>query len=124
MRKIGVPVDSDGFAQHHIVPWDHSSPDFERARQVLRNNGIEFDEAANGVTLPQNVETARGYEGEIGPPHSRIHNNDYAKALADRPEAAAASSKDLRDELQGIAAAMADPEANFPPGKVRWQDKS
>ena len=52
----------------------------------------------------------------MGPPHSRIHNNEYADALADMLEAAA-----VRDELQIIAAEVSDPNSQFP--GVRWWDE-
>ena len=114
MEATGVPVDSDGFAAHHIVPHGHSNPDFALARDVLNRNGIHFDEAANGVSLPHSIPTSRGYAGEMGPPHQRIHNGDYARELRIRLQQAEATGADLRDELQRIAAAVADPNSNFP----------
>ena len=60
-------------------------------------------------------------QGNGGPPHSRIHNNEYADAIVDRLEAAAAQGKDLRDELQIIAAEVSDPNSPIP--GVRWWDE-
>lgn len=121
MQKAGVPTTAPGFAQHHLVPHkDDIGGHFSRARDVLDRNLVHLDEAANGVSLPKNVATSTGYGRELGVPHSRIHNRDYAEALADRLEAAETSGKDLRDELQKIAQELTDPQSDWPPGKVRW----
>ena len=121
MQKAGVPTKAPGFAQHHIVPHkDDIGGHFSRARRVLEDNDIHLDEAANGVSIPKNVATSKGYDREMGVPNSRIHNGDYAEALANRLEDAEVAGRDLRDELQLIAQDLADPQSAWPPGKVRW----
>ena len=120
MQKAGVPTTAPGFAQHHLVPHQSGNPRFQDARDILDAHGIHLDEAANGVSMPKDVATSAGYNRELGVPHSRIHNSDYADALASRLQKALDDGKDLSDELQRIASDLTDPQSNWPLGKERW----
>jgi len=76
-RVLGANLVADGVnrpantAAHHIVAGN--SPAAREAREVLAQEGIDINEAANGVFLPTNTANA-------APPaatHSTLHTNAY-----------------------------------------------
>ena len=72
------------------------------ARRILQREGIDINEAANGVFLPRSSSVAR-------PPattHSRLHTNRYYEALNDRLQRAVPGT--VKQQLQRIADELAN----------------
>jgi len=71
-RRLGIALEKEGFVRppdshaHHIVAG--KAPGAARAREVLANFGIELDEAANGVFLPDKF-------------HRGLHTKMYYKTV-------------------------------------------
>lgn len=53
MKASGYGQRQPGYAAHHIVSWnDNRYPACQDLRDLLNNNGIDINEAVNGVYLP------------------------------------------------------------------------
>ncbi len=100
-RLLGQNLDAVGVARpansaaHHIVAG--ADVRAAQARAILRREGIDINEAANGVFLPRSSGVAR-------PPattHSRIHTNRYYESLTERLQNA--QSGTVQDVLREIA---------------------
>jgi hypothetical protein len=76
-RRAGVQR-PDGAAAHHIVAHgdDRAAP----AKAILARDGIDINEAANGMYLPKH----KGFEVDGIPTHSRLHTQRYYDELNDR----------------------------------------
>jgi len=99
LEAIGVARPGPGtVAGHHIVA--HGDQRAVNIRSILQREGIDIDEAANGVFLPRSSKFADQMP-ELGPPHSRIHTDNYYSALETRLGSVAPG--EVRDELQRIA---------------------
>lgn len=102
LEAIGVSRPGPGsVAAHHIVA--HGDQRALNVRAILQQEGIDIDEAANGVFLPRSSKFAEQMP-ELGPPHSRIHTDNYYTALEARLGATAPG--EIRDELQKIASEL------------------
>ena len=82
---------------HHITAGGASNLDAQRARQILQNEGIDINEAANGVFLPSSSK----YAIDNAVPHANVHTNVYYREVYDRLKVAQPGK--VRDELQKIA---------------------
>ena len=81
-------------AAHHIVAG--CDPRAAQARAILRREGIDINEASNGVFLPSKSSVAR-------PPattHSRVHTDRYYREVEQRLRNAAPGT--VRTELERI----------------------
>jgi hypothetical protein len=81
-------------AAHHIVAGE--DPRAAQARRILKQAGIDINDADNGVFLPRGSKYAKGAET----PHSRVHTDLYYKTLTERLQKAAPGT--LRDVLEEI----------------------
>ncbi|CAN5539928.1 hypothetical protein BH09VER1_BH09VER1_23980 [soil metagenome] len=108
LKRVGVLTPGEGrFAAHHLVAKGDERATAVRA--ILQREGIDIDEAANGVFLPRDAEYEKQLPG-FGPPHSKIHTDAYYIALSDR--LSSVPSGQVRDELQKIASELI--EGTFP----------
>jgi hypothetical protein len=80
---------------HHIVAGNHSGA--EKARLLLKEEGIDINEASNGVFLPMNSK----YIIEEASSHQNIHTKVYYETVYNR--LGKVNKEDIRDELQKIA---------------------
>jgi hypothetical protein len=85
----------DNAAAHHIVAGKHEGA--ERARLLLKEEGIDINEASNGVFLPKNSK----YVIDEASPHQNIHTNVYFQNLNSRLGNAPIGKR--RETLQKIA---------------------
>ena len=101
LNATNRPRPSNVDVPHHIVPRGsyRGNLDVQRAKDVLTRNGIDLDDADNGVWLPSSRQGAT-----TGTIHERIHTNRYFQEVADRLE---------RAELTGIAGAVETEMANI-----------
>lgn len=107
LKKMGwdPPANSEA---HHIVRQTGSRTDVQVSQNILRRNGVHFDEASNGGWLPESSESA-SQAGTRATPHSRIHTKAYDAAVRARLEAAESAGggpgnagNTVRAELQEI----------------------
>lgn len=84
-------------AAHHIVASGHSNAFAAQTRAILQREGIDINEAANGVFLPKN----RGYPNAPETIHTLVHTNTYFQTVFNRINNA--PSGKIREELQKIA---------------------
>jgi RHS repeat-associated protein len=85
----------ENYAAHHIVAG--SDKRAARARSILAKNGIDINEAANGVFLPQ----GSIYLNQAGRDHFTVHTKRYYEQVT--RELMQAQPNDLRDVLVNIA---------------------
>jgi intein/homing endonuclease len=86
MAKAGSPRPGKGFHAHHIVSINH--PRALGTRDILTGEGIDIDDAINGVWLPKDY-------------HQPIHTNDYYDALDGMiKEAEPGKVKDVLDRIR------------------------
>jgi predicted RNA-binding protein associated with RNAse of E/G family len=77
----------DSYAPHHIVPRDLKKfPEANDARKLLEDLGLDTNEAANGVYLPQTKAAAAGTSAQY---HQSIHTEQYFINVEDRLKKAA-----------------------------------
>ncbi|MDR0573556.1 MAG: AHH domain-containing protein, partial [Tannerella sp.] len=88
-------VRPDNSAAHHIVAGKHAGAD--EARRLLKEEGIDINEAANGVFLPQNSK----YVIDEASPHANIHTTEYFQNINNRLQDTPIGKR--RKELQKIA---------------------
>ena len=74
LRRAGVQR-PEGAAAHHIVA--HGDEWAAPARAILARDGIDINEAANGIYLPKHA----GFEVDGIPTHSRLHTYKYYNEL-------------------------------------------
>ncbi len=103
MKAAGI-VRPDGAAAHHIVA--RTAKRAIPARVQLERFGVEIDNAANGVYLPQSSGSALG-----GAYHPRLHTNRYY-AEVNRILLQALTRDDAIEVLSEIRARLID--AAFP----------
>jgi hypothetical protein len=84
-------------AAHHMVPGRASYFNAQNARQILQREGIDINEAANGVFLPKSSK----YVIDDATSHSRVHTNKYYDNLFAR--LSNAPSGKVRNELDKIS---------------------
>lgn len=96
LEAAGVPRPS-GSAAHHMVAGGSSHPSAAQARTILANEGIDINEASNGVFLPKNRSVA-------APPvatHSILHTNKYYDTVLNRLQAASPGThRDVLDIIR------------------------
>ncbi len=90
-------VRPENSAAHHMVPGGESYFNAQNARQILQREGIDINEAANGVFLPKSSK----YVIDDAIAHSRVHTNKYYDNLFERLNNAPAGK--ARNELDKIA---------------------
>jgi len=84
-------------AAHHIVPGGETYINALEARKILIREGIDINEASNGVFLPKNSK----YVIDDAIPHSRVHTNKYYDELVRRLNETDPSR--IREELKNIS---------------------
>lgn len=111
MERSGMPRPDAYHEPHHIVPKRSMGgselediPSAERARDILKNEGIDVNSAANGVWLPR---TSIDVSPEAFSRHATIHTKRYYDELARRLERAA-ELDDVPGELARIRQLIAD----------------
>jgi len=125
--KILLGVDKPGseFTGHHIVTKIYDRPpsmraDSLRANDVLARLGIDVNDGANGIYLPNHLASTDDVR-LYGPRHSplgssndpNIHNAQYLRAVADELEAAEPGGvQEVRNKLQEIGKRIV--ERDFP----------
>ncbi|WP_281309610.1 AHH domain-containing protein [Flavobacterium flavigenum] len=82
---------------HHITAGGASNVNAASARAILQREGIDINEAANGVFLPSSSK----YAIDEAVPHANVHTNLYYEKVFERLEAAQPGK--VREELQKIA---------------------
>jgi len=99
LEAIGHARPANSAAHHIVAGTDRRAA---AARRILQREGIDINEAANGVFLPRSSSVAR-------PPattHSRLHTNRYYEALNDRLQRAVPGT--VKQQLQRIADELAN----------------
>jgi hypothetical protein len=96
MENAGIirPANS---AAHHIVAEGSTNSFAQQTRQILQREGIDINDASNGVFLPKNSKFAN-------PPmstHSVIHTNKYYENVFNRLNSVEPGK--VKNELQTIA---------------------
>ena len=91
---------SNNEAAHHIVAG--SDPRAQEARDILSNEGIDINDADNGVFLPKNKNVENTGGATI---HSTIHTNDYYEKVIEtlrnaEPGTARDVLKDIGEQLK------------------------
>src|SRR5262249_36438251 len=99
MRAAGMKR-PPGTAAHHIVAGKATAGKVAQAK--LRDLRIGINDANNGVYLPCNSKTPCE---ELGAVHSKLHTNDYYRAVNQALEDANTPEKAI-SELRKIAAAL------------------
>jgi hypothetical protein len=90
LERSGLPRPDEFHEPHHLVPKRSMGgsaiediPSAERAREILRTEGININEAANGVWLPR---TSEGVTTAAASRHATIHTKAYYDEVARRLE--------------------------------------
>jgi hypothetical protein len=83
-------------AAHHIVAGGSKNPFAEYAREFLKKEGIDINEAVNGVFLPKNSK----YVIDDAIAHTKVHTNLYYESIYNRLKST--QSNKIRDELLKI----------------------
>jgi hypothetical protein len=87
MEKAGLGKKPEGYAAHHMVPRDlEKFPSAVEARRLLTKLGIDTNDAANGVYLPQTRATANLTRAQY---HPSTHTKQYFINVEDRLKKAA-----------------------------------
>ena len=100
LERNGIRV-PDGHDAHHIVPSKGGGKVADRARSVLKRDGVHLDTEPNGVPLPRTTMDPATVP-EALTRHQTVHTQRYYKALAKRLEAAPPGT--ARDALRAIRA--------------------
>jgi hypothetical protein len=95
LKKAGK-IRPPNSAAHHIVAGN--SPRAAEARAILKAEGIQINEASNGVFLPKNSKVPNPGCSSV---HSRLHTNVYYDAVNAALRNAAKGT--VRDVLRDIA---------------------
>jgi hypothetical protein len=75
MEKAGLGKKPEGYAAHHMVPRDlEKFPEAKNARNLLTELGLDTNDAANGVYLPQTKAAAAGTSAQY---HPSTHTKQY-----------------------------------------------
>jgi hypothetical protein len=87
---------------HHITAGGASNPDAINSRLILQREGIDINEAVNGVFLPSSSK----YAIDSAVPHANVHTKVYYEEIFNRLNSAASGK--VREELQKIANELLD----------------
>lgn len=105
-RRLGSNIEKTGVtrppntAAHHIAAGGSTNVDAIKTRDLLKKNGIDIDEAANGVFLPKNSKYSLDeYEDAIS--HSRVHTDVYYQNVYLRLKGK--NANEIRLELRTIS---------------------
>ncbi len=90
MEAAGMGSPPAQSAAHHIVAYD--DPRAAPARAVLSREGIDVNDAANGVHLPANRKSANNTGHPNAQVHSTVHTNRYYDEVNNRLTSAAPGS--------------------------------
>jgi len=82
---------------HHITAGRANDPFVIRTRELLQKEGIDINEASNGVFLPANSK----YKIDNASSHANVHTKVYYEEVFNRLDAAPQNK--VREELQKIA---------------------
>lgn len=84
-------------AAHHMVPSGHSNDFADQARNILKREGIDINEASNGVFLPKSSK----YVIDDAIAHTKVHTKVYFEEIFNRLNNAPVGK--VRSELDKIA---------------------
>lgn len=110
LEDAGFAKPGDGYQAHHIVPGGsyRGNADLDEAREILLRNGVDPNEASQGVWLPS------GW-------HQSVHTNDYFAMLRRRLSEADGDAADVRGVLGDIRQDLLDRLASNPDsGNLPW----
>jgi hypothetical protein len=113
MRKVGCSKPHPDAQAHHIVQGGNDDAAAVEARALLRDYGIDIDEAANGVWLPKNGRVP----GTRAQPHvgNGMHSASYRARVLVRLQNAASNggAQGIRAELDAIRQLLLEGRLNL-----------